>query len=165
MARKQSIQPGRFCRECEHYYACSAQCGGLLHNTDATHCANFANISAYQEEIERLRLVVDEQDLALQKAENDLNTSRQAKWISVEEMLPEPKLAVLGYGTRSKRYGEPDPFPMEHVVYTRGEDEGWFTFWNSEHVAVTHWMPLPEQPKEEPPLGGNSDDFVHGNHG
>lgn len=82
------------------------------------------------------------------------------RWISVEERLPDAKLAVLGYGIRSRRYGEQDPFPSAHIVYTRGEDEGWFTYWNSEHVEVAHWMPLPE-----PPIGGNSDDFVHGNHG
>ena len=141
MARKQSIQPGRFCRECEHYYACSAQCGGLLHNTDATHCANFANISAYQEEIERLRLVVDEQDLALQKAENDLNTSRQAKWISVKEKLPkdyEDVVIIMRDGASS----------WYRVAYR--EYGGW-SFGGGRRVndEVTHWMPLPEPPKEE----------------
>lgn len=138
---KQSIQLGRFCRECEHYYACSAQCGGLLHNTDATHCANFANISAYQREIERLRLVVDEQDLALQKAENDLNTSRQAKWISVEERLPEDyeDVVIIMRDGASSWY---------RVAYR--EYGGW-SFGGGRRVndEVTHWMHLPEPPKEE----------------
>lgn len=137
MARKQSIQPGRFCRECEHYYACSAQCGGLLHNTDATHCANFANISAYQEEIERLRLVVDEQDLALQKAENDLNTSRQAKWISVEERMPENDDDVLVFSSSGIGLG----------YYSRCGY--WVDYVNTNDECITHWMPLPEPPKEE----------------
>ena len=87
------------------------------------------------------------------------------RWIPVEERLPDAKLAVLGYGVRSRRYREQDPFPSAHIVYTRGEDEGWFTYWNSEHVKVTRWMPLPELPEGESPVGGNSDDFVHGNHG
>ena len=145
MARKQSIQPGRFCRECEHYYACSAQCGGLLYNTDATHCANFANISAYQAEIERLRLVVDEQDLALQKAENDLNTSRQAKWISVEERLPEDQrnvLTVNGHGN----------IGIMGFWGMRGARLTWLHLGRLMHYNdITHWMPLPEPPKEEPP--------------
>jgi hypothetical protein len=68
------------------------------------------------------------------------------KWISVEERLPEYKTAVLGYGLRHRKYPDTDPFPAVHVVYSRGEDEGWFTFWNNEYVAVTHWMPLPEDP-------------------
>lgn len=71
------------------------------------------------------------------------------KWISVEERLPEYKTAVLGYGLRYRNYLDTDPFPAVHVVYSRGEDEGWFTFWNNEYVAVTHWMPLPEPTKEE----------------
>lgn len=72
----------------------------------------------------------------------------QPGWISVKERLPEAKVAVLGYGLRHRAYPDTDPFPATHVVYTRGEDEGWFTFWNQEYVAVTHWMPLPEPPKE-----------------
>lgn len=70
------------------------------------------------------------------------------KWISVEERSPEYKTAVLGYGLRYRKYPDTDPFPDVHVVYFRGEDEGWFTFWNNEYVAVNHWMPLPE-PLEE----------------
>lgn len=75
--------------------------------------------------------------------------AQQPKWISVKERFPEYKTAVLGYGLRSKKYSETDKFPAAHVVYTRGEDEGWFTFWNNEYVAVTHWMPLPQPPEEE----------------
>ena len=74
---------------------------------------------------------------------------KRTKWISVEERLPEYKTAVLGYGLRYRNYPDTDPFPAVHVVYSRGEDEGWFTFWNNEYVAVTHWMPLPEPPKED----------------
>ena len=136
MARKQSIQPGRFCRECEHYYACSAQCGGLLHNTDATHCANFANISAYQAEIERLRLVVDEQDLALQKAENDLNTSRQAKWISVEDALPkigEVLICTVGNTVLVAWHHGSGMF----------ETGSGLRFTLNGALRVSHWMPLP----------------------
>ena len=87
-------------------------------------------------EIERLEF---DRDAALAKV---------PKWISVEERLPEYKTAVLGYGLRYRKYPDTDPFPDVHVVYSRGEDEGWFTFWNNEYVAVTHWMPLPESPKE-----------------
>lgn len=85
----------------------------------------------------------------LEQQERLAEHANSPKWISVEESLPDAKLAVLGYGIRSKRYGEYDPFPAVHVVYTRGEDEGWFTFWNDEYVAVTHWMPLPEPPEDE----------------
>ncbi len=71
------------------------------------------------------------------------------QWISVKDRLPEYKTAVLGYGLRHREYLDTDPFPAVHVVYSRGEDEGWFTFWNNEYVAVTHWMPLPSAPEGE----------------
>jgi hypothetical protein len=74
---------------------------------------------------------------------------RMAEWISVRDKLPEEKTAVLGFGVRSITYLKNDPFPATHIVYSRGEDEGWFTFWNGEYVDITHWMPLPEPPKEE----------------
>lgn len=74
--------------------------------------------------------------------------SQIPRWIPVEDRLPEAKLAVLGYGLRYAAHDKPDKFPMEHVVYTRGEDEGWFTYWDHHYVKVTHWMPLPEPPEE-----------------
>ena len=68
----------------------------------------------------------------------------QPKWISVEERLPEAKTAVLAYGQRHVFNGkEIEGFPMAHVAYTRGWEEGWFS-WDSDHyIDVTHWMPLP----------------------
>ena len=99
----------------------------------------------------------DVQEKDLESFNRDIETVRACiqqleaqapKWISVEERLPEAKLCVLGYGVRSRAYNEPDPFAGVHDVYTRGEDEGWLTYWNRESVDVTHWMPLPEPPKE-----------------
>lgn len=75
--------------------------------------------------------------------------SQIPRWIPVEERLPEAKFAVLGYGLRYAAHDKPDKFPMEHVVYTRGEDEGWFTYKDHHYVKVTHWMPLPEPPIKE----------------
>lgn len=72
------------------------------------------------------------------------------KWISMEERLPEAKMAVLAYGQRVVFNGKKiETFPMERVAYTRGEDEGWFSWDSGDLIEVTHWMPLPEPPKEE----------------
>ena len=71
------------------------------------------------------------------------------EWISVEDRLPEAKLAVLAYGRRHIRKTETTELPAPHVAYTRGEDEGWFTWDYSDYVYVSHWMPLPEPPMEE----------------
>lgn len=72
------------------------------------------------------------------------------KWISVDERLPEPKTVVLVYGQRHVFNGKRiEDFPMVHVAYNRGYDEGWFS-WDSEHVIeVTHWMPMIKPPEEE----------------
>lgn len=73
------------------------------------------------------------------------------KWISVEEREPEAKMAVLAFGQRVVFNGKRiEQFPMEHVAYTRGPDEGWFSWDSGDVIEVTHWMPLPEPPNEEP---------------
>lgn len=70
------------------------------------------------------------------------------RWISVEDELPEAKIAVLAFGQRYSSYNKKgEPFPMVHVAYTRGEGEGWFTYSNDDYVEVTHWMHLPEVPE------------------
>ena len=73
------------------------------------------------------------------------------KWIPVAERLPELKTKVLIYGGNHPIWvnGVKKPMPAIHTGYTRGEDEGWFT-WDESYVIsnVTHWMPLPEPPKE-----------------
>lgn len=74
---------------------------------------------------------------------------KRQDWISVEDRLPEAKLAVLAYGRRHIRKTETTELPAPHVAYTRGEDEGWFTWDYGDYVYVSHWMPLPEPPKEE----------------
>ena len=104
----------------------------------------WAGLQSENSEVREMAKIADE----LTDVAGCLSTKLQ-RWISVKERLPEYKTAVLGYGLRHRNYPDTDPFPAEHVVYTRGEDEGWFTFWNNEYVAVTHWMPLPEPPKED----------------
>ena len=69
------------------------------------------------------------------------------KWISVEERLPERDKYVL------VRYANNDMAVAcvfggdEHMTFWRAmTDEGWCADCDTE---PTHWMPLPEPPKEE----------------
>ena len=63
------------------------------------------------------------------------------KWIPVSERLPENGSDVLAYS-----YDED-----ESRIFPANYDNGWWhdCLFNIRIIAVTHWMPLPEPPKEE----------------
>ncbi len=70
------------------------------------------------------------------------------KWINVSERLPEPETHVLVAFDDSEvtslwqNWGNltttEDNNPLEYVV----------DIWSMKYHTVTHWMPLPEPPKE-----------------
>lgn len=71
---------------------------------------------------------------------------RQA-WISVEDRLPEKYKFVLLFGIYDRVWK-----PM--LGWLGDFDEGWYVFteYGEFHPReVSHWMPLPEAPKEETP--------------
>lgn len=64
-------------------------------------------------------------------------------WISVEDRLPEPLEYVLVYMPGEK------PFQTVREAYL-GQSGRWFAgFYDRDQSEVTHWMPMPEPPKEE----------------
>jgi hypothetical protein len=71
-------------------------------------------------------------------------------WISVKDRLPEEDIAVLVYGQVLN-----DPPDVIGVRRRYNGDQEWKYTWESEdgfiyrEDDVTHWMPLPEPPKEE----------------
>jgi hypothetical protein len=68
--------------------------------------------------------------------------SAQPKWISVEERLPEPFVSVIVHMPQER------PCPTVHEGY-RTKDGNWYSaHFVREFNEVTHWMPLPEPPKE-----------------
>lgn len=69
---------------------------------------------------------------------------KKNKWISVEERLPKYGDCVLGIGPK-KGYYVCDYRGISHFVY--GGDEPWFAA-KGKTVNITHWMQLPEPPKE-----------------
>lgn len=65
------------------------------------------------------------------------------EWISVKDRLPEQFVSVIVYMPNEK------PFPTVHEGYLADNGK-----WYSAHCMrgikeITHWMPLPEPPKEE----------------
>ena len=78
--------------------------------------------------------------------------SAQPKWISVEERLPEDDVNVLIYAA-SEKDGVDSVIAITNYTHSMHgfNIEGWrspwqYCFWERK---VTHWMPLPEAPKEE----------------
>lgn len=97
--------------------------------------------------------VVDEQGLrsfACYQAEFDLIAyverleAKQPKWISVKERLPEKRGIYLAHIVHHNCKN--DSYWCVCVEYYNPED-GWTSL--SDLYEVTHWMPLPEPPKEE----------------
>ena len=62
------------------------------------------------------------------------------RWISVEEKLPEAHKNVLVYMTT--------PIGWWKVEIDWLDEQGWVCSADSEWHTITHWMPLPEPPKE-----------------
>ena len=88
----------------------------------------------------------------------------QPKWISVEERLPGDLEEVLILVKETEFYGQYKEFSKSYFCQYIGcvDDGEWFTVWCHGHryikdtakepyadkFEVTHWMPLPEPPKE-----------------
>lgn len=68
--------------------------------------------------------------------------SEAEKWISVEERLPEENIEVLGY-IKYEYYDETEKC-CDVVRLKQGK---WDNF-VYDNLDVTHWMPLPNPPKE-----------------
>lgn len=68
-------------------------------------------------------------------------------WISVDERLPEVDEKVLTFA-RNKYDGS---WFMDITSWTGVKNHDEYKFWGyGDSMKVTHWMPLPEPPKEEP---------------
>lgn len=70
-------------------------------------------------------------------------TQQMPRWIPVTERLPEEYVNVLCHLRSLDRQSE--YYSIDHLM----EDGQWWKAANSWKHEVTHWMPLPEPPKEE----------------
>lgn len=66
-------------------------------------------------------------------------TLERSKWISVKDRLPEKRGRYLCY----YKYEPDSPDVICENTYLGAG------LWQSEPSKITHWMPLPEEPKEE----------------
>lgn len=65
-------------------------------------------------------------------------------WISVKERLPEEGVLVLTINTVFAEYPE---YKADYLV-DFGEEKVWAHRLWDDHHKVSHWMPLPEPPKD-----------------
>ena len=80
-------------------------------------------------------------ETVLEYAENLQTTDIIQEWISVDDRLPNPWKRVLIYSRHD----------FCEVAFYIGVPGKWRVTWNHEMLdddSVTHWMPLPEPPKE-----------------
>ena len=77
------------------------------------------------------------------------------RWISVEERLPEDDADVLVYAVSNDDKSRDSCIAMTSYTHNMHgfNIEGWHTPWQYffYNYMITHWMPLPEPPKEDSP--------------
>ena len=74
-----------------------------------------------------------------------LREQGERRWIPVTERLPENGGYVVCIAKRN-------PFSRFMLMVARIEKNGWVNPITEQYISeVTHWMPLPEPPKEEDP--------------
>ena len=81
----------------------------------------------------------------------DAALAKVPKWISVKERMPEPYQHVIVHVRHTEKWRNgAKPEEQWHVVE---EDcwlgNGWDCNADEDIHEITHWMPMPEQPKEE----------------
>ena len=68
---------------------------------------------------------------------------KMSKWISVKDKMPQPGRYVACIAKRN-------PFSRFMPMVARIEKNGWVNPITEQYISeVTHWLPLPEPPKEE----------------
>ena len=67
----------------------------------------------------------------------------QPQWISVTERLPKEFVSVLVYMPEER------PLPTVHEGFLAREGVWYANHFDRDPMEITHWMPLPEPPKEE----------------
>lgn len=68
---------------------------------------------------------------------------KMSKWISVKDKMPQPGRYVACIAKRN-------PFSRFMPMVARIEKNGWANPITEQYISeVTHWLPLPEPPKEE----------------
>lgn len=104
-----------------------------------------AHIAALQQEIEKLRGQNRQLREAAALVAKESAELLELRWTPVEERLPEDRSDVLVVAYWHERWG----VYMGWYAPERAQWSVHIGIGDRNDVAVTHWMPLPEPPKEE----------------
>ena len=126
------------CFECENRELCDKHDNKTVSGTYKEAADAIENLD-YIEEMIRLHEAQRQNLITL------MNEEPEPEWIPVTERLPSYGDWVLGIGPQNGYY-VCEYRGMSHFVY--GGDSPWFSS-KGKAVNITHWMPLPEPPKEE----------------
>lgn len=76
---------------------------------------------------------------------------QQMRWIPVEERLPEENVTVLAFNAdpHAEKYVLARYRAVVHFGYCWCQFDQEYDSWCASCWKVTHWMPLPQPPKEE----------------
>lgn len=89
--------------------------------------------------------MVDNVAMAFVEGAQWADNNPKTPWISVEERLPEPEKDVIILNKRKQ----------VDIDFLTDDFEGGYYWWKSDEAIfceddeITHWMPIPELPKEE----------------
>jgi hypothetical protein len=97
------------------------------------------NLSEFDEAADAIESMSEAYD-KLSRHMDDL-AALMPRWIPVSERLPEARDHVIVYAGFFQ--------PFNEVSYIDAEGKWRFAYDDTEVPIVTHWMPLPEPPKEE----------------
>lgn len=133
---------------CTTYICGFPYCEGCLYGIDAekaeSDCVDalLKDALAYIQQLENYIGELTEKVSQLEAA--------QPKWISVEDRLPEDNLNVLVYAIGDNENSVIAMTGYTHKMYGYNI-EGWRSPWQYffYEYKITHWMPLPEPPKED----------------
>ena len=73
-----------------------------------------------------------------------------SEWISVKDLAPINGQTVYGYCGNDWKGNNWNGLDSEYFMGEWGEDENALMHHTGWRYAFTHWMPLPEPPKESP---------------
>ena len=136
---------------------CCFYCEMCYQDQDSEHCITSRCAAQKHKEIFPDKSVRDDDCPLVEVPSTDVAEVQHGEWIPVKERLPEEKCKCLVYKKHTRLSAlvsfTNDLESIDNYDF-QGQKRWGFFYYDSEYgycesLGVTHWMPLPEPPKEE----------------